>query len=72
LYAQQAVESPNDSLGFYLTYNDFINGKITHGFPNYKKDYTLWAKGFFTNKDHEIKTSDTSIVYKCDDIWGFA
>lgn len=71
LYAQRAVELHNDSSGFYLTYNDFINGKITHGFPNYKKNYTLWPKGFFTNKDPELKTPDTSIVYKRADIWGY-
>lgn len=71
LYAQRAVELPNDSSGFYLTYDDFINGKITHGFTNYKKGYTLWPKGFFTNKDPELKTPDTSIVYKRADIWGY-
>ncbi|MFN4286568.1 MAG: hypothetical protein ACK4E8_11480 [Lacibacter sp.] len=71
LYAQRAVELPNDSSGFYLTFDDFINGKTTHSFLNYKKGYTLWPKGFFTNKDPELKTPDTSIVYKRADIWGY-
>jgi hypothetical protein len=71
LFAQRAIEMPNDSSGFYLTYNDYVNGKITNGFPNYKKGYTLWPKGFFTNKDPELKTPDTSIVYKRADIWGY-
>ncbi|MBS4040683.1 MAG: hypothetical protein KGZ81_08790 [Flavobacteriales bacterium] len=71
LFAQRSIEMPNDSSGFYLTYNDYVNGKITNGFPNYKKGYTLWPKGFFINKDPELKTPDTSIVHKRADIWGY-
>jgi len=57
--------------GVYYSYNDFKNGNISDGFPLYKKEHTLWPKGFFVFKDAVIKTPDTSINYKLSDIWGY-
>lgn len=57
--------------GFYLTYDDFIKGKITNGVPANKKENILYPQGFFKYKDPELKTPDTTIVYKRSEIWGF-
>jgi hypothetical protein len=70
-FGQTDYSMVNDSAGIYLTYNDFVNGKLTNSFMPYQKGYSLWAKGFFKYKDPELKTPDTSIIYKRSDIWGY-
>ncbi len=71
LYGQSSFTSVNDSSGFYFTYEDFINGNISNGFPNHKKGYTVWPRGFFCHKDPELKTPDTTIAYKRTELWGY-
>ncbi|MDP3200400.1 MAG: hypothetical protein Q8M62_11260 [Algoriphagus sp.] len=71
LSAQPNYSIPNDSAGIYLTYNDFVNGKPINSFKPYQKNYSLWPKGFFKYKDPELKTPDTTIIYKRSDIWGY-
>jgi hypothetical protein len=57
--------------GIYLTYENFKTGKLTNEFNTYQKNYSLWSQGFFRNKDIELKTPDTTVVYKRSDIWGY-
>jgi hypothetical protein len=71
LIAQSSYSTTNDSAGIYLTYEGFENGKLTNGFKPYQKNYSLWPQGFFKNKDLELKTPDTSIIYKRSDVWGY-
>lgn len=71
LYAQYSYTMVNDSAGIYLTFEDFEAGKLTNGFKPYQKNYALWPQGFFKNKDVELITPDTSIVYKRSEIWGY-
>lgn len=70
-FAQTYYSIKNDLTGFYLTYDDFINGKITSGVPANKRENILYPHGFFKYKDPELKTPDTTIVYKRSEIWGF-
>jgi len=70
-FAQTYYSIKNDLAGFYLTYDDFINGKITNGVPTNKREYILYPQGGFKHKDPELKTPDTTIVYKRSEIWGF-
>ncbi len=70
LLAQSYINA-NDSAGIYLTYKDFEIGKLVNGFKPYQKNYTLWPKGFFKNKDVELKTPDTTTMHKRSDIWGY-
>ncbi|PSK99813.1 hypothetical protein CLV48_1163 [Cecembia rubra] len=71
LYAQYSYTMVNDSAGIYLTFEDFEAGKLTNGFKPYQKNYSLWPQGFFKNKDIELKTPDTSVIYRRSDIWGY-
>ncbi len=72
LFVKSSYSMSNDSAGVYLTYEDFKTGKITNGFKPNQKNSTLWPLGFFKNKDIELKTPDTSKVYKRDSIWGYS
>ncbi|MCH8490841.1 MAG: hypothetical protein LAT81_13045 [Oceanicaulis sp.] len=71
LLAQSSYSMTNDSAGIYLIYKDFEVGKLANGFKPYQKNYTLWPQGFFKNKDIELKTPDTTIIYKRSDVWGY-
>lgn len=71
LYAQYSYVLANDSSGIYLTYDDFVKGRVLHGFPNFKKGYTIWPKGVFSNKDLKLTAPDTSFVYKRSGLWGY-
>lgn len=71
LIAQSSYSKANDSAGIYLTFEDFETGKLTNGFKPYQKNYSLWPQGFFKNKDVELKTPDTTIIYKLPDVWGY-
>tara|TARA_R110002049_G_scaffold93484_4_gene231075 strand:+ start:225 stop:788 length:564 start_codon:yes stop_codon:yes gene_type:complete len=71
LIAQSSYSTTTDSAGIYLTYEDFETGKLTNGFKPHQKNYSLWPQGFFKNKDVELKTPDTTIIYKLPDIWGY-
>lgn len=70
-FAQASYSIVSDSSGIYLTYNDFKRGKLTDGFRRFESGYSVWPQGFFTNKDVELKTPDTSLVYKSSEIWGY-
>ena len=70
-FAQSYYSIKNNLSGFYLTYDDFVNGKIVDGFPTKKEGYTLYPRGLFKYKAPELKTPDTTIVYKRSEIWGF-
>ena len=71
LLAQSSYSMTNDSAGIYLTYQNFETGKLTNGVKPYQRSYSLWPQGFFKNKDLELKTLDTSIIYKRSDVWGY-
>jgi hypothetical protein len=71
LFAQSPYSMTNDSAGIYLTFGDFENGKLINGFKPHQNNFTLWPQGFFRYKDVELKTPDTTIVYKRSDIWGY-
>ncbi len=69
--AQQAYSLPNDSSGIYMTYNDVISGKVTHGFMRNQKGYSIWPKGFFVSRDPELKTPEKRVVFRREAIWGY-
>lgn len=71
LFAQSADSALSDSAGIYLTYEDFETGKLTNGFKLGQNKHSIWPQGFFKNKDIELKTPDSTFVYKRSDIWGY-
>lgn len=71
LLAQSSYSMTNDSAGIYLTYQNFETGKLTNGFKPYQKSYSLWPQGFFKNKDLELKTPDTTTIYRRSYVWGY-
>jgi hypothetical protein len=70
-YSIDCNAQDHQKAGIYLTFEDFENGKLTYGFNPHQKNYSLWPQGFFKNKDIELKTPDTTIIYKRSDVWGY-
>ncbi|MFD2034585.1 hypothetical protein ACFSKL_07285 [Belliella marina] len=71
LLAQNHHSTLDNSAGIYMTYEDFERGESMNGFTPYQKNHTIWPQGFFKYKDIELKTPDTTVVYKRSDIWGY-
>ena len=58
-----------DSCGVYNTYQDYIEHHFAYAIPVHRNAFTIWPQGFFINKDIELKTPNTTIVYKRADVW---
>lgn len=63
--------SKSDSCGIYHSFLDYQQHHFIYPVPTHRNGYTIWPQGFFTNKDIELKSPDTTIVYKRSDIWGY-